>query len=154
VFFGSPKGNHLSTESTTKLQHEGYDRYAGDPSTEQLERYFHLDEHDLSLLANKRSDHNRLGFALQLCTVRFLGTFLEQPTDVPKSVIAFIASQLNLSPRTDLTQYRSGERHYHHSQEIKGHYGYQDFQPARTLAIGALALQQNLARQRKTQCAL
>lgn len=127
MFFGSPKGNLLSTESTTDLQHEGYGRYAGDPSTEQLERYFHLDEHDLSLIANKRSDHNRLGFALQLCTVRFLGTFLEQPTDVPKSVIGFVSRQLNLSPRTDLTHYRTGERHYNHSREIRDHYGYQDF---------------------------
>jgi TnpA family transposase len=127
VFFGSPKGSPLPTESTTDLQHDGYGRYAGDPSTEQLERYFHLDEHDLGLIVNKRSDHNRLGFALQLCTVRFLGTFLDQPTDVPKSVVAFVARQIHLSPSADLSHYATSERHWPHAREIRDHYGYQDF---------------------------
>jgi hypothetical protein len=127
VFFGSPKGSPLSSESANELKHESYGRYVGDPSTEQLERYFYLDEHDLSLIANKRGDHNRLGFALQLCTVRFLGTFLAQPTDIPKIVIAFVARQLQLSANTDLSLYSFGERHWHHAREIRDHYRYQDF---------------------------
>ena len=48
------------------------------------------------MIKEHRGDHNRLGFAVQLCTVRFLGTFLENLSDTPNSVVAFIGQQLGV----------------------------------------------------------
>jgi len=48
--------------------------------------FFFLDDADKARVA-RRSDSSRLGFALQLGTVRFLGVFLNDPTQVPADVV-------------------------------------------------------------------
>jgi len=68
-----------------------------------------------------------ISFALQLCTVRFLGTFLSDPTDVPHSIILTLASQLNIADLTVLARYLEGQMRYDHVHEIMQEYGYQDF---------------------------
>ena len=41
--------------------------------------------------------HMKVGFALQMVTVRWLGTFLEEPLDVPGAVLDFVAGQLGVA---------------------------------------------------------
>lgn len=117
----------MPVEFLTAEQRSRYGCYVGEPSPEQLALYFHLDDRDRALLEPRRHDHTRLGFALQLATARFLGTFLSDPTDVPHSVVLSLASQLNIADPTVLTLYREGQMRYDHVHEIMQEYGYQDF---------------------------
>jgi TnpA family transposase len=104
-----------------------YGRYGEAPSARQLERFFHFDDRDRERIAARRGDHNRLGFAVQLATVRFLGTFLAHPADVPPIVAKTIAKELAVDPDQLASYARRGQTHREHAGEIQRVYGYRDF---------------------------
>ncbi len=105
-------------------QRESYGRYTGAPSPDDLARYFHLDDSDHALIAQKRGAHNRLGFAVQLGTLRYLGTFLEDPLAVPAPVLHTLAKQLRIKTFDDAKAYSTCEQRWQHATEIQTHYGY------------------------------
>ena len=74
-----------------------YGRSTGTPSQADLERVFFVDDDDRALVDLRRGEHMRAGFALQLVTARWLGTFLEDPVEVPGAVLDFVAGQLRIS---------------------------------------------------------
>jgi TnpA family transposase len=113
----------------TPAQARRYGRYNGDPEPAQLAKYFFLDDKDRTEIDAHRGVHNRLGYAAQLCTVRFLGTFLPDPTDVPHVIVKHLATQLNIPDPNCLDQYRERlPTHRVHAQEIRRRHGYRDFE--------------------------
>jgi len=108
---------------------ERYGRYTGDPTPEQLMDSFHLDADELAYIRDLRHDHTRLGYAVQLCTLRFLGTFLTDPTDVPPVVVRTLCDQLDISNSGALLRYleRLPTRHQH-QRHIRKALGYVPFE--------------------------
>jgi len=107
----------MPVDFLTAEQARRYGRYNGDPAPAQLAKYFFIDDKDRAEIASHRGAHNRLGYAIQLCTVRLLGTFLPNPTDVPRIVVKHIAEQLAISEPSCLVRY--GERpstHHNHAK--------------------------------------
>ena len=98
------------------------------PSQADLERVFFLDDEDRALVGRRRGEHLKLGFARQLATVRWLGTFLEEPLDVPEVVLEFVAEQLAVEDPSQVKRYT--ERRptpFDHQREIRQVYQWKDF---------------------------
>ena len=118
----------MLTHFLSDEQRGRYGRYAGDPNEEQLARHFHLDATDRELIGQMRGAHNRIGFAVQLGTARFLGTFLDDPTQTPAAVITAMARQLGEAPAPSLASYRDGRQRWRHTATIREHYGFRDLE--------------------------
>jgi TnpA family transposase len=118
----------MPTEFLTDDQEQAYGHYLGPPSAQQLSRYFHLDDADRERIDERRGADNKLGFAVQLTTVRFLGTFLAEPTDVPSEVVAYVATQLGIRDAACLADYAARPATaWEHAAEIRRIYAYRDF---------------------------
>lgn len=114
-------------------QADGYVRFAGVPPAEDLKRYFFHDDADLKLVRTHRGRANRLGFARQLTTVRYVGTFLDDPTDVPRAVLVYLAEQLDIRKSAVIVRnYLVREMlRFEHRWEICEVDGWRDFTQAR-----------------------
>lgn len=99
----------------TDSQTREYGCFVGDPTSDQLARHFHLDDADRIFVAMHRGDHNRLGVAIQLGSLRMLGTFLNDPRRAPASVVHFAANQLSIPSSTHLmTMYAESAGRWRH----------------------------------------
>ncbi len=68
----------------------------GVPSSEEaLIQHYTFSESDISMIKQRRGEHNRLGFAIQLCYLRFPGYALPPDTIPNESLLLFVAKQLH-----------------------------------------------------------
>jgi len=118
----------MPVEFLSDEQVSTYGRLPSEPSAAEVERFFYLDDADRSLVARRRSDHHRLGFAVQLGTVRAVGRFLEDPLDVPWPAVEFLAGQLGIVDASCVKKYvQRPQTPYEHAWEIRDRYSYQPF---------------------------
>jgi TnpA family transposase len=66
-----------------------------------LIQYYTFNELDLSLIRQRRSDYNRLGFAIQLCYLRYPGHPLPINEDVSPSLLLYLAFALSKSNKEE-----------------------------------------------------
>ncbi|SCF83312.1 protein of unknown function [Streptomyces sp. Ncost-T10-10d] len=98
----------MAVEFLSDQQAAQYAAFSGAPSRAELERYFFLDDSDLEKVWAKQRAHNRLGFAVQLTSVRYLSRFMPDPRQVPAEVAEYPAEQLGIADPSCLKEY--GER--------------------------------------------
>lgn len=63
-----------------------------------LVRHWTLGDADLAAINQRRRDRNRLGFALQLCALRYAGRLLRPGELIPAGALRFVAEQLGTYP--------------------------------------------------------
>lgn len=103
------------------------------PTTEEeVVRHYSLSDHDLASIAKSRSSANRLGYALQLCCLRFPGRYLRRDELLPAIMLDYIAEQVNVDAEVIAEFARRGPTRYEQLAAIKRDHGFLDLtQPLR-----------------------
>ncbi|MBP6655312.1 Tn3 family transposase [uncultured Bradyrhizobium sp.] len=93
----------------------------------QLLKHYTLSDEDLDHIGQRRRPRNRLGFALQLCALRYPGRALLPGEVIPVEIADFLAAQLGLKD-ADLDAYAAREETRHeHMASLRQLYGYRTF---------------------------
>jgi hypothetical protein len=85
-----------------------------------------LSEDDRALVATRRQPATRLGFALQLCALRYPGRLLRPGELIPAEPLAFIAAQVGVPPDSLLDFARRGPTRYEQLAVLYRAFGYQE----------------------------
>src|SRR6516164_1374397 len=114
-----------------------------------LRLHYTLSENDLSIIRSKRGPHNRLGFAIQLCYLRFPGQAMSLEAEPPVELLAHVAQQIQVDPDAWSEYAVRDETRREHAIELQSIFGYRPFTTAEYRGLRGwltdLALQTNKA---------
>jgi TnpA family transposase len=96
-------------------------------SQNDLIRYYTFNETDFALIRQRRGDANRLGFAVQLCLLRYPGSMLGSDMMVAESVIQWVASQIQVDATAWVKYAERDETRREHFQELRSYLGLSPF---------------------------
>src|SRR4029450_6227926 len=96
---------------------------------EDLVIFFTLSERDLERMPRHSAPHNRLGYALQLCALRFMGFVPDDLSSAPPEAVAFVAQQLGVKPNMLADYGTRAQTRQDHLQAVQAHLGYHRAKP-------------------------
>lgn len=107
----------------------------GEPSRHDLIRFFTLSTTDLDFVAGRRGDSNRLGTAVQLCTLRWLGFVPDDVAVAPASIVERLAEQVSVPPTAIVNYGTRSQTRTEHLVEVLAFEGWVAAAPAEWKAI-------------------
>ena len=97
------------------------------PDTEEaVMRFHHLDAGDLAAIATARTPETRLGYALQLCCLRYPGRHLRRGETLPAVVLDHVADQIGVEADVIAGFARRNPTRYDQLATIKARFGFTD----------------------------
>ena len=113
-----------------------------DPSLDEREiaRHFTLTRDDLELIASRRGDATRLGYAMLMLYLRWPGRVLEAGEAPPMPILAFVAHQLDVSPASWRDYARRDETRRTHLADLSRRFGHLVFSRTYFHALVAFAM--------------
>ncbi|WP_373894770.1 Tn3 family transposase [Virgibacillus sp. CBA3643] len=93
----------------------------------ELATYYTFSPDDLKIIDQHRRSHNRLGFAVQLCLLRYPGWSLTDVKNVPENALGYIARQIQVDPAVFNRYAERSPTRREHLREIRTEYGYRNF---------------------------
>jgi TnpA family transposase len=124
----------MSTSFLTAAERDRWQRFPETIPQDDLAVYFLLSADDQREVNRQREPCNRLGYALQLCTLRYLGFVPTDFTATPEVVVTFVAEQLGITPRV-LVLYDNRRTQSEHRRHVRTYLG---FRPATPMDVYAL----------------
>lgn len=94
---------------------------------QEKHKNYTLSNSDILIINRHRRDHNRLGFALQHCVLRYPGWPLSIVKDIPQTVLKYIEKQLNVEPEIYILYRQRDATVQDHLEEIRQEYGYKSY---------------------------
>lgn len=113
----------------TSAERERLDRFPEEIPDDDLFVYFLLSPADHEAIDKQREAHTRLGFALQLCALRYLGFAPDDLSTAPWEAVVYVAKQLSVSPEAIKTYGNRIKTRTTHLQRVQEHLGFRKALP-------------------------
>jgi hypothetical protein len=82
----------------TKIDRDNLNSFPKEIPYEDIVKYFTISYPDMKQIPKSSSDYNRIGFAVQLCSLRYMGFVPEDITNLPKEALHYLSRQLKIEP--------------------------------------------------------
>ncbi len=115
---------------------------------DDLIRFFTLSGDDRRLLAIHHGAANRLGVALQLCTLRALGFVPDDLAAAPAPAVAYLAAQLDVAPAVLAGYAARAQTRTDHLAKVQQALGFRDAGPAERRRLAAWLLERAMEHER------
>jgi TnpA family transposase len=131
-------------------ERERLTRFPVEVPPEDLVSAFTLSPKDITKVLLHRGQPNYLGFALQICALRYLGFSPDDLQATPESVVAYVARQIGVSPKV-LAQYGTrSQTRTDHLQEILSYLQFREANAADLQALATFLLERALEHDKPT----
>ena len=102
---------------------------------EDLRAFFWLSEDDQHVVNQQREAHTRLGFALQLCALRYLGFAPDDLSTTPEEAVLYVARQLDVPPAAIHAYGQRVKTRTTHFQQVQAYLGFRTATPLDVYAL-------------------
>ncbi len=118
---------------------------------EQLDKYFVLSPADLAEIQDCRGATNKIGFAIQLCSLRWFGFLLVDLKPTPQNVVDILIKQIGINEPIDLSAYPHTKTTLNaHPERIRKYLGFQKCDELQRLRLLTYLTEQVLELPRNT----
>jgi hypothetical protein len=140
----------MPVQFLSQADHDRLNRFPEEITHEELNSFFWLSHDDRQFIASVRGDHNRLGFAVQIGCLRYLGFFPEDLSQIPHVVIEYVAAHLGVIPELLAFYGKRTSTQRHHQRQIQKLLGYRRASAANIVELEQWLLERALEHDKPT----
>lgn len=140
----------MPVQFLSQADHDQLNRFPQEISHEELNSFFLLSSTDHQEIDSIRGDYNRLGFALQLGCLRYLGFFPNDLLQIPQVVVQYVAQQLAVVAELLVFYGKRTSTQRYHQRQIQKLAGYRRATTADIVELEQWLLQRALEHDKPT----